>query len=213
MGRCFVNVIRRVAAELVAICNYRRFQREYWDLRSRDIPRRYRFQDDFPILEKLIKESGAKTLADVGCGQGRNFALYAKTNLRQVTAVELSRPLLEEAKAEAGRLSVQSKVKFELIQADLRRPLPLHEPVDVVVAARVLQHLHPNDVEQAILHICEWKPKWIYINEIMRRQIHSWRTFTHPYEQILGGMHFSPVQTGELPVMGYEYVIFQKRGN
>ena len=78
------------------------------------------------------------TVLDVGCGSGRNSALFADLGARRVVGSDLSAALLELAREYARAASVVDQCEF--IQADIL-DYPFHETFDVVVALGVFDYI------------------------------------------------------------------------
>jgi trans-aconitate 2-methyltransferase len=77
----------------------------------------------------LLDLAGDETVLEAGCGTGRDTArLLERLPDGRVIALDGSARMLERLRTRlAGRMD-----RVEVVQADLARPLPLNEPVDVV---------------------------------------------------------------------------------
>jgi ubiquinone/menaquinone biosynthesis C-methylase UbiE len=78
------------------------------------------------------------TVLDVGCGSGRNSALFAEQGARRVVGIDFSAPMLELARDYTRAKHVADKCEF--IQADFLE-YPFKETFDVVVALGVFDYV------------------------------------------------------------------------
>ena len=112
---------------------------------------------DAPLVLELIAEAAAATnpaaadLLDVGCGAG-NYTLKLIERLptiRNVTLIDLSRPMLDRA---AQRIAAAAPdVRVTPVQGDVREIELRAGCVDVIVAAAVLHHLRADEEWHAVL--------------------------------------------------------------
>lgn len=100
---------------------------------------------DAALAMDLVAEAAATVsphatdVLDVGCGAG-NYTLKLLQRLpnRNVTLVDLSRPMLDRA---AERIRSQSSGRIATVQGDIREIPLLPASHDVILAAAVLHHL------------------------------------------------------------------------
>lgn len=104
---------------------------------------------DAPLAMSLVAQAAAATtpharhVLDIGCGAG-NYTLKLLERLPNldVTLIDLSRPMLDRAKARIGAVSVGH---INTIQDDIRNvDLPAAQ-FDIVLAAAVLHHLRTDE--------------------------------------------------------------------
>ncbi len=111
--------------------------RRNWSYRFNQIFRKALFQR----IEKTTKAfEGMEdfTVLDVGCGSGRNSALFAEQGARRVVGIDFSSPMLELAREYTRANNVADRCEF--IQADFLE-YSFHETFDVVVALGVFDYV------------------------------------------------------------------------
>ncbi len=109
---------------------------------------------DAPLAMALVAEAAAcatpqaRHVLDVGCGAGNySLRLLEKLPNRDVTLVDLSRPMLDRATERVQRATAGSVVA---IQGDIRE-VPLGEGrFDIILAAAVLHHLRDDAQWQSV---------------------------------------------------------------
>ena len=88
-----------------------------------------------PIVREALGDLRGLRALDLGCGTGRH-ALWLAAEGAEVTAVDFSPGMLEEARRKPGA----ARVRF--VAHDLRLPLPFEEAAfDLLVSGLVLEHL------------------------------------------------------------------------
>lgn len=88
----------------------------------------------FPTVRKWLKGAGARSVLDLGCGNGALTSAFAREGL-EMTGVDVS---------ESGlAIAARSFPDIPFLAADMDRPLPveLHRRFDAVVAVEVIEHL------------------------------------------------------------------------
>ena len=202
---------RRMAADLLAWLGYRRFQAVYWRLRSSDIVARYGSGYDFETLREWITKTGACRILDLGCGNGRAFALYQSLGVEEVHAFEMAGSLFEAAGREAAQSSAAgSGIRFFLNRADIRKPLPNLPPIDLLIVNRVLQHIDPRDIVAVFSNVRACGPRYVYINESLARRSRLPHVFYHDYAALFRGIGYAPFASGEIPGIRFEYLVFSR---
>jgi trans-aconitate methyltransferase len=95
-------------------------------------------------LRHVLPQQGAQAL-DLGCGSGRHTMLLAD-RFEEVMAVDISRPMLEVARAKRYRPNVV------YVESDLREVTPERDgPFDLVLSAYTLHHV--TDLETVLYQI------------------------------------------------------------
>jgi len=90
------------------------------------------------------------TVLDVGCGSGRNSALFVEHGARRVVGVDFSAPMLELARQYTRQKNVAEQCEF--IQADFLEH-PFRESFDIVVALGVFDYV--ADPERVLKRMSE----------------------------------------------------------
>lgn len=109
---------------------------------------------DAPLVLELISGSAAalcpeaRSVLDVGCGAGNyTLKLLEKVRNADVTLIDLSRPMLDRARA---RIAPVTSGRVDVLQGDVR-DLPLPDAgFDIVLAAAVLHHLRGDEEWEAV---------------------------------------------------------------
>jgi tRNA (cmo5U34)-methyltransferase len=104
---------------------------------------------DAPLTLDLIARAAAAVnpradrLLDIGCGAGNyTLKLLQFLPLRDVTLIDLSRPMLDRA---MERIAAAASLKVSAVQCDIRDATLPAEAFDVAVAAATLHHLRTED--------------------------------------------------------------------
>ncbi len=88
-----------------------------------------------PTVCAAVGDVAGRVVLDLGCGTGRHAVWLAEAGA-QVTAVDFSEGMLDEARRKPGAAAVR------FLAHDLHRPLPFPDAAfDLVVSALVLEHL------------------------------------------------------------------------
>ena len=108
-----------------------------WSYRFNRVFRKGLFQR-IERTEEAMEGMENFTVLDVGCGSGRNSALFADLGARRVVGIDFSAPMLGLAREYARAAGVS--VQCEFIQADFLE-YPFKETFDVVVALGVFDYV------------------------------------------------------------------------
>jgi malonyl-CoA O-methyltransferase len=85
-------------------------------------------------VEALAPGVAGKAVVELGCGTGRNLALFRQHGARELTGCDLSSGMLEQAR--------QRDPGLILLQLDLAQPLPLESgSADLVLFSLALEHV------------------------------------------------------------------------
>jgi SAM-dependent methyltransferase len=89
------------------------------------------------IIVETARRLGARSIVDVGCGNGVNLAaLQSALPLNDVVGIDVSRQALDVA---------QARVRGDFHEMDLERGEPLPRKFDLVLTSQVIEHLHDDD--------------------------------------------------------------------
>ncbi len=200
---------RRMLADLLAWLGYRRFQAVYWKLRAADIVARYGSGYDFETLQEWITKTGPRRILELGCGNGRAFALYQSLGVEEVHAFEMAGSLFQAAEREAAQSWAAGRgTRFFLNRADIREPLPNLPPIDLLIVNRVLQHIDPRDIVAVLSNVRACSPRYIYINESLAGRTRLPHVFCHNYAALFREIGYAPFASGEIPGIHFEYLVF-----
>ena len=90
---------------------------------------------------EAVRESGAESVLDLGCGEGRLLReLAEEESLQRITGLEVSRVSLERAKR---RMKPQQRDRVELLHGSLVYPDDRLRGYDAAVAMEVVEHIDP----------------------------------------------------------------------
>ena len=87
-----------------------------------------------PVVQAAAGDVEGLTVLDLGCGTGRHAHWLAEAGA-QVTAIDFSEGMLEEARGKPGA----SSIDFQ--SHDLHQPLPFDAQFDLVVSGLVMEHI------------------------------------------------------------------------
>jgi tRNA (cmo5U34)-methyltransferase len=116
---------------------------------------------DAPLVLEIVAQTAATNLQphgrllDLGCGAG-NFTLSVLSRVSSLdcTLVDLSRPMLERARARVGAASSGT---VETVQADMRDLAFGENSFDTILAGAVLHHLRDDhDWREMFLRLNKW---------------------------------------------------------
>jgi len=95
-------------------------------------------------VKNAVLESGASSVLDIGCGEGRLTAmLLREPQIKRITAADVSISVLEKAKQKLNleRMSPYMKDKLTLIQASLMYKDKRFEGFDTACVVEVIEHM------------------------------------------------------------------------
>lgn len=186
--------VGRIAQKLLyAIPAWRKY---FWNSRAEGIHAAYgEFAHDYATLSQVIDDCSPLYLLDFGCGSGRLIPLYLKKGIPNIHCYDVS----TEALFIARRRFPDSSIHFTRSLGELTA---LGIVFDLVVCTRVLQHIPPAEIEEALRRLAGMSRR-IYLNEATQ-PVESFFMFTHDYQSLLGQFGFSMRRRG---------TIFDNRGN
>ncbi|MGE3801838.1 MAG: 3' terminal RNA ribose 2'-O-methyltransferase Hen1 [Candidatus Kapaibacterium sp.] len=93
----------------------------------------------------LLRDLGAKSVLDLGCGEGKLLSLLAKEQtFEQITGLDLSLHGLEVAERKLSRLPDRLRKRISLIQGSLTYRDRRIEGYDAAAVVEVIEHLEPE---------------------------------------------------------------------
>lgn len=133
---------------------------QYWEARGGPSYRDYtespgyrHYRDaQFAHFRRLITELQPARLLDFGCGSGKLFPLW--TEVPHVDAYDRARSQVEIARAEAGRVRPANPYRVMHCLTPERAETPYDDDhFDLVVAAEVLLHVVPADIDALVAEL------------------------------------------------------------
>jgi ubiquinone/menaquinone biosynthesis C-methylase UbiE len=201
-------VVRRLCAETLSFLGYSTFQREYWNLRAPEVARRYNHIFDFEVIGRLIQDHGIDSIADLGCGDGRLFRLYRRNGVRRLFGVDIADQMIGRAQERIA--NAEAPALTEVVNGDLVDPAVTIPNVDLVVTNRVLQHIHPCEIEQVVEKMANATRRMVYCNETHRRTTWLPHVFIHDYDAIMEQHGLTPCARGIIMPIDYEYTVYAR---
>lgn len=131
------------------------------------------------VLEKVINDTRASAVLDLGCGSGNFELTFAKT-LKQITALDYNDEAISFLR---GKLKAKRIKNVKLVVSDLKT-LPPSTKVgkfDLIIMIDVIEHLKMKDAENLVSnfkkylnkdgHVCivtpNYQSPWVLIEKIM----------------------------------------------
>ena len=97
---------------------------------------------------KTVKEAGAASVADLGCGEGRLLTALAKEpGITRITGLETALNPLERAKRRTGRLPENQQAKISLLHGSLSYRDERLAGHAAAVAMEVIEHIDPERLD------------------------------------------------------------------
>jgi SAM-dependent methyltransferase len=106
---------------------------------------------------RLARDYNCKTVLDVGCGTGRNTIWWARHGLERLHGVDISREMIDQAKALAAQADLGDRCTFEV--ADFQH-WSTDQRYDMAVACGVFDYV--TDAAALLRHMAEFADKVIY---------------------------------------------------
>lgn len=131
-----------------------------------------------PEIVRLLLESKAKTVLDLGCGSGRHTAYLAEKGFR-VYGIDLS----PEGIKKARRLLAQKGLSAKIAPGSIYQPLPYKDAFfDAVISIHTFHHAHIEDIRTAVSELQRiLKPGGILFITVRKRTPKKQR---HPFKEI-----------------------------
>jgi ubiquinone/menaquinone biosynthesis C-methylase UbiE len=171
---------------------------EVWENWANMIHERWgNVEHDYEILSRLFTTYEPQSILDVGCGSGRLFKLYAQHGIQDVVGIDIS--------AQALSLARQRYPTVSTIHSRLENLTFPPERFDLAICNRVLQHLPPHTIDNAIAQLCKMC-RLIYINELTESDDLSeeFYMFRHNYLPLFVKHKFTLYDEGKLGEQTYQ---------
>lgn len=163
----------------------------YWISRAKDLYDKYgSTEGGYDTLKQCIESVSPRRLLEIGCGNGRNFPLYAMMEIEEVVGQDISNAALEIAQK-------RGIPGIKLIDTPITELDFPNLYFDLTVSNRVLQHIPGEHVESIIESVCRMSP-YIYVNEATAEEMgnlfESFYMFIHDYPALFGKFGFKIVR-------------------
>jgi 2-polyprenyl-3-methyl-5-hydroxy-6-metoxy-1,4-benzoquinol methylase len=192
--------------EATHIFKIRKIRTFFWDLRARDINKRWgNANGDFDIIRSVIKTANAHTLLDFGCGNGRLFTLYNELKIEKVVGQDISAAAIKLAQQKTGGRN------YTLLCADIADVTFDEKYFDLVISNRSLSAVHPNDISAVMRKLCNLS-KYVYINELsdIEKDGESSYWFKHNYNQMMAQNNFKALDNGIIEGTLQEWTLYKQ---
>ncbi len=196
---------RRGILHRALVFDYRHLQRWYWEFRAPDLHRTATANEaESTLIRDIISRYGVQSILDVGCGTGRLFPTYKAAGIQRVLGIDIS-----------GRaLAIARRIHPEFRTAHIRvEKLRLPEQYDAIITNRVLQHIDPFDLPEALDRICHAARKVIYINEFSESELAditgAHYMFEHDYIAAFSARGWVLAEKAQMPGTLQTYLVFK----
>ncbi len=200
-----VERYRRGVLHRALVVDYRHLQRWYWEFRTADLYRSaVASESEAAVIRDFIRRNGVESVLDVGCGTGRLFPIYEELGLGRVLGVDIAGRALAIASKQHPRIpTVRTRIEhFEPSQ-----------PFDAVIINRVLQHIDPVDLADALDRVTAAAAKVVYMNEITQSERPNLRgahyMFEHDYVSMMSARGWVLAEKALMPGTQQTYMVFK----
>ncbi len=160
---------------------YARLGRVFWELRSRDLDRRYGSSlGDAAALEAVLAKRRPRSVLEVGCGAGRLVPVYERQGVERLVGVDISERALVLARRRHGRHCFVRAAASEL---------PELGSFELAVAFRALQHVDGRSLERVLDRLTSLAGA-IFLQERRGGRGHPY-LFVHDYDTLLAARGFA----------------------
>lgn len=178
----------------------------FWELRAKGIDQAWgNTQDDYPVLERVIRKTGATAILDIGCGTGRLFPIFLRLGIKRIVGQDVSRWALREARRRYPNQAIA------LIRKPMTSIAPA-TPFDLTISNRVLSAVRPAEIEKTLRHLASIT-RFLYLNEFSEsddgRPSTYW--FRHEYLGIWKTIcPFTLIESGRIGKQTYHVLEFNR---
>jgi acetyltransferase-like isoleucine patch superfamily enzyme len=201
-----VERYRRGILHRALVVDYRHLQRWYWEFRTADLHRTASAPEaESCLIRDLIDRYHIESVLDVGCGTGRLFPVYSQAGVQRVLGIDIA----------ARALAIAKRLHPDFVTSHTRAErLETPEPFDAVIINRVLQHIDPLDLPDALDRISQAASKIIYVNEISESERADLRgahyMFEHDYVSMMSARGWVLAEKAIMSGTQQTYLVFQQ---
>lgn len=187
---------------IILVKYYNRFQRLFWETKAESVHKQWgQGTSDYAVLSSIIDQYKPASILDIGCGSGRLFGLFREKQIERILGIDIS--------SKALTLANRRFPEYKTIRArldDLGEKEFGSARFDLAISSRVLQHIHPENIEIAIKKLCSLSTS-IYINELSESDgvNENKYTFCHDYNKLLSGTNFTLLKKGNIDKQTFLY--------
>ena len=164
-----------------------------WDSLANTIHNRYgHLSHDYSVLGMVIRQTGARSVLEIGCGSGRLMPVYLLHDMNPIWAHDISSCALNICRQ---RFFHQKQLRY---LAGSIEDVSLDTDVDLVVSTRVLQHIPEDEDVGRVLRCLADKTNGFFINEASAEEDEDPHIKGRDYNSILSKLGFQLRNHGEL---------------
>jgi glycosyltransferase involved in cell wall biosynthesis/ubiquinone/menaquinone biosynthesis C-methylase UbiE len=168
-----------------------------WDSLANTIHNRDGYlSHDYSVLGKVIRQTGARSVLEMGCGSGRLMPVYLLHDMNPIWAHDISSRALNICRK---RFSNQPQIRYV---AGSIEDVALDTNADLVVSTRVLQHIPEDEDVRRVLRCLADKTNRFFINEASAAESEDPYIKGRDYNSILSQLGFQMRSHGELEAEG-----------
>ncbi len=168
-------------------------------------------EDRLRAITAAVAQSGARTLLDLGCGDGDLILRLAPLDqITRITGLDIHMPSLQALQAQMATLPEGARAKISLAQASMTKAHPNLRGYDCACLVETIEHLPPGDMprlENALFG--DMRPETVLIttpnadfNPVLGVPAHRFRHPGHHFEW--GRAKFAKWAQGIAARRGYE---------
>jgi len=116
-----------------------------------------RYQTCVRDVKKFVE---GKTVMEIGCASGGLCLELLRNKARKVIGLDIAESAIANAKAKAGKLGVADTTAV-FARYTIGEPLPVREPVDLVVGLGITEYVQPADLKKFLQEVA---PRHFFIS-------------------------------------------------